>query len=140
MLVALDATGVEQWIGAGDHWLLLDDEQPQANIQETDGECQAHAPIGAAGEEDRNVEPDEDDEHESDYKVSKVPILEMWWWKPDGSLCGHVHGKKGFRDGELMTTSVVPPDGRFEGHVVRRLGAACATPVCGARLRRACAV
>jgi hypothetical protein len=48
-----------------------------------------------------------------------APILENWRWTADGALCGYVYGKDGYRDGELMTTSVVPPEGRFEDHVVR---------------------
>jgi hypothetical protein len=52
--------------------------------------------------------------------LSGAPVLELWQWTPDGSLCGYVHGKAGFRDGELMTTSIVPPEGRFETHVVCR--------------------
>ena len=53
-----------------------------------------------------------------------APLLQMWRWTSDGAICGYVHGKEGFRDGELMTTSVVPPEGRFDTYVVTGSGTA----------------
>ena len=41
---------------------------------------------------------------------------------PDGTLSGNVYGKDGFRDGEPMTTSIVPPEGRFNDHIVTESG------------------
>lgn len=41
-----------------------------------------------------------------------------WEFSSNGSLSGRVYGKKGFREGENMTTSLVPMDQRF-GHYVR---------------------
>lgn len=42
-----------------------------------------------------------------------LPVLQDWRWKPSGALTGHMFGKRGYRDGTLLTTSVVPPKGRF---------------------------
>ena len=43
-----------------------------------------------------------------------VPTLHDWRWEPSGALTGRVYGKCGYRDGTLLTTSVVPPKGRSE--------------------------
>ena len=48
--------------------------------------------------------------------------LEDWKWTASGALIGAVYGKKGYKDGEVMTTSVVPPCGRYEGHVTTSTG------------------
>lgn len=38
---------------------------------------------------------------------AEMPLLEQWEWTRDGALTGRVFGRKGFRQGELMTTSTV---------------------------------
>jgi hypothetical protein len=48
--------------------------------------------------------------------------LEDWKWTASGALIGAVYGRKGYKDGEVMTTSVVPPCGRYEGHVTTSTG------------------
>ena len=52
------------------------------------------------------------------------PLLDRWRWTPDGAVCGYVHGKEGFRDGELMTTSIVNPEGRFPTYIITDSGSA----------------
>ena len=94
MLVCCDEDSEELWVGAGDSWYL--DEGADK--------------MGAAG---ATVMADMD-------AFESAPILENWKWNADGSLCGHVYGKPGFRAGELMTTSTVPQESRFETHVVSR--------------------
>jgi hypothetical protein len=36
-----------------------------------------------------------------------VPVLQLWHWSYGGTISGHVYGRAGFTDGELMTTSTV---------------------------------
>ncbi|KOO34516.1 hypothetical protein Ctob_009561, partial [Chrysochromulina tobinii] len=102
MLVCCDADATEVWVGAEDAWDLDVStpaaEQPAASAATAD----AVASQAAA--------------------LERAPILENWKWTADGALCGHVYGKPGFREGELMTTSTVPPEGRFETHVVTESG------------------
>ena len=45
-----------------------------------------------------------------------------WSWNSDGSLSGRVFGKKGYKEGEAMNTSVVPPESRFRTYVVTGSG------------------
>ena len=47
------------------------------------------------------------------------PMLENWRWTSDGAVEGYVYGKSGYRDGELMTTSIVPLAGRFADQLAR---------------------
>mmetsp|Transcript_22693 Transcript_22693/g.56361 ORF Transcript_22693/g.56361 Transcript_22693/m.56361 type:complete len:1538 (-) Transcript_22693:532-5145(-) len=54
--------------------------------------------------------------------LDKHPILQQWRFNPDGSLVGRVFGKRGFKEGENMNTSVVPPDQRFSRYVVTESG------------------
>ena len=91
MLLALDDDEKEVWVHADDPWEQLD----------------AEAMDTATGEEEEDI-------------LEASPIIENWRWTSDGALCGYVYGKEGYRDGELMTTSVVPPEGRFDTHVVSR--------------------
>ena len=51
-----------------------------------------------------------------------LPSLRRWEYNADGSLSGRVYGKKGFREGENMNTSVVPPENRFDGYVITGSG------------------
>jgi len=48
-----------------------------------------------------------------------VPMatLEKWRWEDDGTVTGSIHGKEGYRNGTLYTTSFVPAKGRFEEHI-----------------------
>jgi len=50
------------------------------------------------------------------------PILEHWEYNVDGSISGRVYGKRGFKDGEAMNTSVVPEETRFVAYVVTGSG------------------
>mmetsp|Transcript_559 Transcript_559/g.1645 ORF Transcript_559/g.1645 Transcript_559/m.1645 type:complete len:111 (+) Transcript_559:377-709(+) len=36
-----------------------------------------------------------------------LPVLQMWNWNCNGTISGHVYGRVGFTEGELMTTSTV---------------------------------
>ena len=68
------------------------------------------------------------------------PTLCDWHWMADGKLSGHVYGKAGFKDGTLITTSVVPRSQRTHTYVVTETGTAYLlgsrgaqqpSPVCG---------
>jgi len=50
-------------------------------------------------------------------ELASAAILQQWEYNNDGSLSGRVYGKKGFREGENMSTSIVPKDNRY-GHYV----------------------
>ena len=52
------------------------------------------------------------------------PTLCNWQWTADGKLTGKVYGKRGFKDGTLITTSVVPRSQRMHTHVVTEAGTA----------------
>jgi len=54
--------------------------------------------------------------------LAKTPILQQWQYNSDGSLSGRVYGKRGFKEGEAMNTSIVPPESRFEAYVVTGSG------------------
>ena len=54
--------------------------------------------------------------------LDKNPILQQWEWNSDGSLSGRVYGKKGYKQGEAMNTSVVPEDTRYSTYVVTGSG------------------
>ena len=45
-----------------------------------------------------------------------------WEYNNDGSISGRVYGKKGFREGENMSTSIVPKENRFGHYVVTTSG------------------
>ena len=115
MLVGLGATEEddEVWVGADDPWTLSDLVAP--------GPAASPEVVDATGGDAADITTDfgiEDDGPEG------APILENWRWTPDGALCGYVYGKAGYREGEMMTTSVVPPEGRFASHVVTESGSA----------------
>lgn len=94
MRVCLDADDSEIWVDADDSW-QLDTAAPDAAAPDTEQEASL-----------------------TEADIEAAPTLEGWSWKPNGALCGHVYGKPGFRDGELMTTSTVHPEKRFSTHVV----------------------
>ena len=119
MHVALQQNGQELWLGADDTW-ELSEIAPAAVSSRHDG------PPAVDQADEQNAEESKGGEEEDTHD----PILEMWRWTPDGALCGYVYGKRGFRAGELMTTSVVPPEGRFATHVVRWV-LPCACPTAG---------
>ena len=98
MLVCFDADACEQWVGADDAWGL--------DTSDNAAEESTFAAAVEAADEAAQVD------------VESAPVIENWKWMSDGALCGYVYGKAGFREGELMTTSTVPPEGRFEYHVV----------------------
>jgi hypothetical protein len=50
--------------------------------------------------------------------------LENWRWLPTNAVEGQVYDCDRFKDGEWMSTSVVPPSGRFRDHVVTSSGTA----------------
>ena len=45
-----------------------------------------------------------------------------WEFNSDGSVSGRVYGKKGFKPGENMSTSIVPKNQRFDHYVVTTSG------------------
>ena len=45
-------------------------------------------------------------------------------WNADGTLSGRVYGKRGFRDGEAITTSAVAPAQRHATYVITESGSA----------------
>ena len=96
--------GEEQWLGIDDGWEL-------AELSTMGPLDDASATIDEAGEE----------AEEAAGSLAEAPVLEMWRWTSNYAICGYVYGKRGYRDGELMTTSIVPPEGRFDDHVVRRM-------------------
>ena len=81
-------------------------------------------------EEDEDDEVDEEDKDEEMVEeavvvlqaAAVVPRLENWRWLPSGALEGQVYDKQGFKDGELMSTSVVPESGRLDVQVVTSSG------------------
>ena len=99
MLVCADGSE-EVWLDASDQWELSDEFA---------------APVATGGASEGA---------DADVDLDSSPILENWRWTADGALCGYVYGKSGYRDGELMTTSVVPAEGRFDSHVVTGSGSA----------------
>ena len=121
------------WVSADDRWELADDDDPPEQHDE---------PIHQALAEDDDEENEEDDEvllvaaegedadeeeasADGDAPIGKRgPILEMWRWTSDGAITGCVYNKPGFRPGETMTTSIVPPEGRFGTYVVTGSGSA----------------
>ena len=54
--------------------------------------------------------------------LHKHPILEQWEYNSDGSIAGRVYGKKGFKEGEQMTTSIVPEKTRYATYVITGSG------------------
>ena len=54
--------------------------------------------------------------------LAKHPILQQWEWNIDGSISGRVYGKRGFKDGEAMNTSIVPEGSRFSTYVITGSG------------------
>ena len=96
-----------------------------------DAEAEAETPEDAdedavevfeAEEEEEEEEEEEQEEEEEEVDVEGAVVLEEWKWNAGGSLTGYVYGKAGFRNGELITTSYVPPDRRFSGHVLTQSG------------------
>ena len=50
------------------------------------------------------------------------PILCNWSYTSEAKLTGRVYGKRGYRDGVVMTTSVVPRANRFHTHAITESG------------------
>ena len=116
MLVCLDSTQAEEWVHGDDPWTLCDmllapDASASAPTDDASG-LAAKADDG----DDEVLEADDAD------AIDSAPMIENWRWTPDGALCGNVYGKSGYRDGEQMTTSIVPPEGRFKDHIVTGSG------------------
>ena len=120
-------------IGAA-HVIAESDSEEEVQHPPTSSEVNAVTVTAESDSEDGGAEGGDEDANkdgagvlETDdlpAELAGIPVLEQWQWTGDGAVCGYVYGKDGFRDGELMTTSVVPPDGRFETHVVTGSGSA----------------
>ena len=54
-------------------------------------------------------------------RLSSFPFR-RWEWNSDGSLAGRVYGKKGYKEGEAMNTSIVPEETRYATYVVTGSG------------------
>ncbi|KAL1496144.1 hypothetical protein AB1Y20_014764 [Prymnesium parvum] len=74
------------------------------------------APPPAAGEEAAEEQQQQQQEEE------EVARVEEWKFNEDGSLEGRVYGKRGYHDGDRITTSFVPPHSRHEAYVVTGSG------------------
>ena len=119
---------------------MSDDDEVVDAVANTGDSCHSlDAPISDNGVLHVKAMAEEDDEEEDkssalasnepplnvqDAPNDDWPLLERWRWTPDGAVCGYVHGKEGFRDGELMTTSVVNPEGRFPTYIITDSGSA----------------
>eukprot|EP00966_Prymnesium_polylepis_P042243 981339-Prymnesium_polylepis.1 len=67
--------------------------------------------------EEEEEEEEEEQSGEEEEEGGECVVLEQWRWNADGTLSGHVFGKRGFRPGELITTSFVPEGARHDTHV-----------------------
>ena len=83
-----------------------------------------HSSDGAAGssEDPSGAAASVKQEPREPPDLHKNPILQQWEWNSDGSLAGRVYGKKGYKEGEAMNTSVVPEDTRYSSYVVTGSG------------------
>ena len=113
MLVDLDGPTRwgQAWVALDEPWELSMGFEPAATGDEAAAEAAEadEAAAGAAAEASTTARGLED-----------APLLADWEWKPDGTICGYVYGKPGYRDGEYMTTSEV--ETRFETHVITASG------------------
>ena len=110
-----DGSQAELWLGTDDAWEIMDDGGIE--LPATADVSDAAANTGSSNHAQMAAEDGND-------PLATAPILHMWRWTADGAVSGHVYGKRGFRDGELMTTSVVPPEGRFDTYVITGSGSA----------------
>lgn len=86
--------------------VVADEASAAAQVAEAEGKLQE-----AAG----SAEPPTCD-------ASLPPLLHQWKWSDNGKLSGKVYGKKGYRDGTLITTSAVQRSQRFNTHAVTESG------------------
>ena len=82
----------------------------------------ATAPPAAVPESPKSPKPPEPPEPPEPSDLHKHPILHQWEFNADGSVSGRVYGKKGFKDGDAMDTSIVPEGNRFSTYVITQSG------------------
>ena len=104
-----------------------DEEVIEVDLPAATAEAPADGEAEPEEEEPIEEEPEEVEEAEGGgpsepEPPADAPTLEEYAWRPDGSLTGYVYGKAGYKAGERMTTSEVPPAGRFSRHVVTASG------------------
>ena len=103
MLVVLEDR-TERWVTSEQRWTLAELQPESADAPE-----QAPPPAPPRGEP---LLPDD------------TPIICGFEWNADGTLSGRVYGKRGFRDGEAITTSAVAPAQRHATYVITESGSA----------------
>ena len=100
------------------------------------GEAGAHGRSGAPGEESLPTVPCECSSLPRPSTAFRWPsaglpltfhglpsqVLSEWEWTSDGRLTGRVHGKRNYKDGTRITTSVVARHQRFHTHAVTESG------------------
>ena len=82
----------------------------------------AAAPPAAVPESPKPPAAPEPPEPPEPPDLHKHPILHQWEFNADGSVSGRVYGKKGFKDGDAMDTSIVPEGNRFSTYVITQSG------------------
>ena len=103
MLVVLEDR-TERWVTSEQRWTLAELQPEGADAPE-----QPPPPAPPRGEP---LLPDD------------TPIIRGYEWNADGTLSGRVYGKRGFRDGEAITTSAVAPAQRHATYVITESGSA----------------
>ena len=99
MLVTLDDR-TERWVTSEQRWTL-------AELQPESEEAPPPAPA-----------------REPPLLADDTPIIRSYEWNADGTLSGRVYGKRGFREGEAITTSAVDPAQRHATYVITESGSA----------------
>ena len=102
MLVVLEDR-TERWVTSEQRWTLAE-LQPENDAPEQ--------PPPPAPPRSEPLLPDD------------TPIIRGYEWNADGTLSGRVYGKRGFRDGEAITTSAVAPAQRHATYVITESGSA----------------
>ncbi len=113
MLVVLEDR-TERWVTSEQRWTLAELQPESADAPEP--------PPPPAPPRGEPLLPD--DTPGEPLLPDDTPIIRGYEWNADGTLSGRVYGKRGFRDGEAITTSAVAPAQRHATYVITESGSA----------------
>ena len=116
MLVVLEDR-TERWVTSEQRWTLAELQPEGADAPEP-----PPPPAPPRGELDQAPPPAPP--RSEPLLPDDTPIIRGYEWNADGTLSGRVYGKRGFRDGEAITTSAVAPAQRHATYVITESGSA----------------